>query len=168
MHDELVDRRRERLQDKLRALTAGNLDDFRNLVREMELEEGCDPVDLAAAAMRLVWGEAPLYVAADPEPETRSDNRFGSGSHSSQDDGEFVEIVIPVGSWNRLQPGTIVKAIACETGLPGTVVGRVKILDKVSFVAVPSEHVSRIMSALKGVNIAGRAVYPRLAHPARR
>jgi len=171
---ELVDRRRERLQDKLRALTAGNLDDFRNLVREMEVEEGCDPVDLAAAAIRLTWGEAPLYVAADPEPQMRSDDRFGadsrSGSRSAarQDDGEFVEIVIPVGSWNRLQPGTIVKAIACETGLPGTVIGRVKILDKVTFVAVPSEHVSRIMSALKGVHIAGRAVYPRLAHPARR
>ena len=72
--------------------------------------------------------------------------------------------MIPVGSWNRVRPGSIVGAIAGEAKLPGSVVGRIKILDKVTFVAVKSEHVARIMKALKGVRIGGRVVYPRLAH----
>jgi len=154
---ELVDRRRERFQEKLRALVEEDLEEFRNLVREMEREEGIDVHDLAAAAVRMAWGESPLYVA--PEPEVRA----------AANDEELVEIVIPVGSWSNVRPNSIVGAIAGETGLPGSVVGRIKILEKVTFVAVPSEHVSRIMRALKGVRIAGRVVYPRLAHdPERR
>ena len=48
--------------------------------------------------------------------------------------------------------------------MPGSVVGRIKILERVTFVAVQAEHVRKIMSALKGTRIAGRAIYPRLAH----
>ena len=75
-----------------------------------------------------------------------------------------MEIVIPVGSWNRVRPASIVGAIAGETGLPGTVVGRINMLERVTFVAVPGEHVRRILRALKGKRIAGRVIYPRLAH----
>jgi len=151
---ELVDRKRERFQDNLRALMESDLGSFRNLITGMEREEGFDLADLAAAAVRVAWGESPLYVAPDPEP--REDV-------SPAGDDE-VEIVIPVGSWNRVRPGSIVGAIAGETGLKGKVIGRVNILERVTFVAVPAEHVHRILKALKGTRIAGRVVYPRLAH----
>jgi ATP-dependent RNA helicase DeaD len=151
---ELVDRRRERFQDKIRALTEDDLAPFLNLVKEMHTEEGLELSDLAAAAARMAWGESPLYVAPDPEPQSRG--------RAEGDD--LVEIVIPVGSWNRVRPASIVGAIAGETGLPGHTVGRIKILERVSFVAVPGEHVSRIMRSLKGKRIAGRVIYPRLAH----
>jgi ATP-dependent RNA helicase DeaD len=168
---ELVDRRREKLQHKLRALTEGDLEAFRNMIREMVRDEGLDPIDLAAAGARVAWGESPLYVAPDPEPKPergpRSDRK--PRTRAPADDDDLVEIVIPVGSWSNVRPGSIVGAIAGETGLPGSVVGRIKILEKVTFVAVKSEHVSKIMRTLKGVTIAGRKVYPRLAHdPGRR
>lgn len=151
---ELVKRQRERLQERLRSVMEGDLEAFRNLVREMEREEGLDPVDLAAAAVRVAWGESPLYGEPEPEPAPQR----------KPDEDDLVEIVIPVGSWNDVRPGSIVGAIAGETGLPGSVVGRIKILERVTFVAVAGEHVSDIMKALKGVTIAGRVVYPRLAH----
>jgi len=154
---EVVDRRRERFQDNLRALTESDLEPFRNLVKVMHAEEGLDLTDLAAAAARLAWGETPLYVTADPEPDRAS----FSGAES---DDDLVEIVIPVGSWNRVRPASIVGAIAGETGLPGSVVGRIKILERVTFVGVPVEHVRTIMRALKGTSVAGRIIYPRLAH----
>ncbi|MDH3593133.1 MAG: DbpA RNA binding domain-containing protein, partial [Planctomycetota bacterium] len=113
-------------------------------------------------SLRMAWGESPLYAAPEPEAPIQP-NLVQAG------DDELVEIVIPVGSWNSVRPGTIVGAIAGETGLPGSVVGRIKILERVTFVAVAGEHVARIMTALKGVRIGGRAVYPRLAHdPGRR
>ena len=156
---EVVDRRRERFQDKLRALLEGDLDEFRNMARTMHTEEGIDLVDLAAVAMRHSWGEAPVYVAPEPEPARQKQQ-----AAKQYDDDELVEIVIPVGSWNRVRPGAIVGAIAGESKLPGSVIGRINILDKVTFVAVPGEHVARIMTALKGTRIGGRVVYPRLAH----
>jgi len=157
---EVVDRRRERFQDKLRALLEGDLGEFRNMAHTMQTEEEIDPLDLAAAALRNAWGESPVYVAPDPEPVARPDRR----PDRRPDDDDLVEIVIPVGSWNRVRPGAIVGAIAGEAKLPGSVIGRIKILDKVTFVAVPGEHVAKIMKALKGTRIGGRVVYPRLAH----
>jgi hypothetical protein len=62
-----------------------------------------------------------------------------------------------------VRPASIVGAITGEAGLPGTVVGRINILERVTFVAVPGEHVGTILSALKGKRIAGRVIYPRLA-----
>ena len=172
---ELVDRRRERFQQKIRELIEEDLGAYTNMLRTMRDEEGLDPMDLAAAAARLAWGESPLYAAPDPEPRPyrehdrpeRSDRRpprhhDDRGHRGSSDD--MTEIVIPVGSWSRVRPASIVGAIAGETGLPGRVVGRVNILDRVTFVEVPSEHVAKIMKALKGTTIAGRKVYPRLAH----
>jgi hypothetical protein len=70
---------------------------------------------------------------------------------------------------NGIRPGAIVRAIALEAKLPGSVVGRITILERVTFVGVPGEHVARIMKALKGTRIGGRVVHPRLAHdPERR
>ncbi len=155
---EIVDRRRERFQDKLRALLEKDLGEFRAMVLSMHAEEGIEPMDLAAAALRHSWGRSPLYVAPDPDPEPAATN----------DLDDMVEIVFPVGNWNRVRPGAILGAITGEARLPGSAIGRINVLDKVSFVAVRSEHVARILKAMKGVKIAGRAVYPRLAHPTRR
>ena len=151
---ELTDRRREKFQTAIRDMLDSDLGPFRNMFIGMEREEGTELADLAAAAARLAWGEAPLYVAAEPEPE----------SFAEADGEDMVEIVLPVGSWNRVRPGAVVGAITGETGLPGKAIGRVKILDKVTFVAVPAEHVHRILKALKGTRIGGRVIYPRVAH----
>ncbi|MBL8900706.1 MAG: DEAD/DEAH box helicase [Planctomycetes bacterium] len=157
---EIVDRQRERLQERVRAHLEGELEEFKNLVRTMQTEEELDPIDLAAAALRELWGEAPLYVAPDPEPA-----RAGAPRRVGDDD--FVEILIPVGTWNRATPGALVGAIAGESGIPGSSIGRIKIHDKVSFIGIPSEQVSRVLQALKGKRVCGRVIYARLASEAR-
>ncbi len=190
-HD-IVDRRRERFQDKLRSLFEGDLGEFRELASTMQTEEGIEPLDLAAAALRNAWGDSPLSVEPEPEPPPRREPKYKDRARDDRrserpqrgaprarregssgaadparprpDDGEFVEIVIPVGNWNDVKPGDIVGAIAGEAKLPGSVVGKIKVLERVTFAAVPSEHVARIMKALKGKKISGRVVYPRLAH----
>lgn len=154
---EIVDIRRERLQDSVRAHLEGDLEEFKNLVRTMLAEEEIDPADLAAAALREVWGKAPLYVTPDPEPVR------GAPATRRTGEDDFVEIIIPVGTWNRATPGGIVGAIAGESNIPGSAIGRVKIHDKVTFVGVTSEHVSTVLKAMKGKRVCGRVVYPRLA-----
>ena len=78
---------------------------------------------------------------------------------------QLEERVLPVGARDRIRPGTIVGKIAGATGLPGSVVGKINVQDRVTFVQVPAAHAHMIMDKLRGSRIAGRVVQPRLAHP---
>ena len=148
---ELIERQREKLVSKIGKIAADQPEDFLAWVRAIVDAEGLDPEEVAAAALRLAWGEKPL--AADPSAE------------ETFDPADMVEIVIPVGTMSRVRPGDIVGAIAGETGLPGKVVGRINMRERVCFVEVPAQHAQAILTALDGVRIGGRVVKPRLAHP---
>ncbi len=149
--EELLQRQRERLIAKLVSIAAQTPEEFAVWAQEIGAEHDLDPKALAAAALRLAWGDGPLRA---PPPGA-----------AQKDMGEMVEIVIPVGSRNRLKPGSIVGAIAGEAGLPGKVVGRINMLERVTFVEVPLAHAEAIIDALAGVRIAGRIIHARLAHP---
>ncbi|MDA1196258.1 MAG: DEAD/DEAH box helicase, partial [Planctomycetota bacterium] len=146
--EELLARQRGRLIAKLGELGAEDPDDFGTWTDEIAATLGFDHRTVAAAALRLVWGEDPLRAPeAPPESVTQP--------------GEMVEIVIPLGSRDRLRPAAIVGAIAGETGLPGHVVGRINMLDRVTFVEVPAGHVELIMEKLNGARIGGKSIRPR-------
>jgi ATP-dependent RNA helicase DeaD len=149
--EELRARRRERMVEKLTVIAAEEPDAFVAWAQEIAETEGLDAPMLAAAALKLAWGDEPLHAVAAAD---------GTG-----DIGEMVEIVIPVGLRDRVRPGAIVAAIAGESGLPGRVVGRINVQERVTFAEVAAQHVPLILEKLDGVRIAGRTVKPRLAHP---
>jgi ATP-dependent RNA helicase DeaD len=95
--------------------------------------------------------------AGAPRPERTSSER-----HST---GHAVEIVLPAGKRDRLRPEDVVGAIAGESGLPGSVVGSIRILERITFVSLPEAHVDRVIDALSGVKLRGRSLRPRRAHP---
>ena len=138
--------------EQLRAVTDEDSAEFLTWAREITADEGLEPEALAAAALRLAWGEKPLR--APPAPDG-----------GPADPSDMVEIVIPVGDRDRIRPGTIVGKIAGATGLPGSIVGKINVQDRVTFVEVPSAHAHTILDTLDGTRIAGRVVQPRLAHP---
>jgi ATP-dependent RNA helicase DeaD len=148
---ELLERQRDRLLQKLRDIAAEGLTDFDAWVEDIVEREDLTLEQVAAAALRLAWGEGPLATSAAEE--------------ASFDPNDMVEIVLPVGSWNRVRPGDIVGTIAGATGLPGKVVGRINLRDRVSFVEIAASQVERVLAALNNVRIAGRVVTARLAHP---
>ncbi len=149
--EELLARQRGRMIEKLRPIAAESSPEFAAWAQAIVDAEGIDAGTLAAAALRLAWGDGPL--SAPPQEE------------GPLDPSDVVEIVIPVGTRDRVRPGTIVGTIAGETGLPGSVVGRINVRERVTFVEVPSSHVQTILDKLSGTRIAGRVVRPRLAHP---
>ena len=149
--EELLTRQRTRMAAKLLECAAEDSEEFLEWAREIGTSAGLDPETLAAAAMRLAWGDGPLRAA----PEKRKEF----------DPTDMIEIVIPVGARNHLKPGSVVAAIAGESGLPGKVVGRINMCENVTFVEVAAQHAQQIIDALAGARIAGRTVHPRLAHP---
>ena len=102
--EELLARQRERLVERLAAVRAEDLEPFAAWVREIAAAQEVEAEAVAAAALRLAWGEGPLRAPERPA---------GAGD----DDGPPVEIVLPVGHRDQLRPGTVVAAIAGETGL---------------------------------------------------
>ncbi len=159
---ELLERRREKLGEQVRELArGGELDEFVELVEELGGEEGLHPGRIAAAALRLAWGEGPLSM--EPEPEPEPERREPRAPRAPRGPGDEVELVLPVGAMNRVRPGDIVGAIAGEAKLPGSVVGAIKILERVTFVGVPAKHAEAILTALDGATIRGRVIHPRLA-----
>ena len=179
---ELTARRRARFADKLKAIAQDEREDVSALVTE--LTQGEDALELArvaAAAIRMAWGPEPLELPPEPprkkrerrerderderEPRQREGSRSPRENRRERSNKDEVEIVIPVGFRNRVRPGNIVGAIAGETGLPGSVVGSIRILDRVSFVAIEAEHVDKVLESLDGTQMGGREIQPRLAHP---
>src|SRR5262249_41654943 len=142
----------------------GELDPFRAIVEELATE--LDPLDVAAAAVKLVHEAAHAASSAEekdieivpPEP-TRAERRekpsWGKKGHSHRDrrgpPGESTEttrIFIGAGRLDSMRPGDLVGAIANEAGLPGHAIGPIRITDRFSLVEVPSDRAEHVIRAL--------------------
>jgi len=87
---------------------------------------------------------------------------FGGGNGGSREHG-MTRLFISIGKSKKVRPGDFVGAIAGETGLDGNIVGSIDILDKYSFVEVPTEHVDAVINALNNSNIKGNRVTVEIA-----
>jgi len=161
---EVLDIRRARLAKQIVDLASEGLEDFSEWVQAFGND--LEPSQIAAAALRLAWGDGPLSVPPEPERKPRERREREERPRRERDDTDYgpeTEIVLPIGRMGRVRPGDIVGAIANEADLPGGVVGNINIVERVTFVSVPSQHVERILEALEGVRIRGRVIHPRRA-----
>jgi ATP-dependent RNA helicase DeaD len=148
---DLIERRREALKEKLKlSLQGGNLQDYRQVVVELLEEEDCDSVDVAAAALRL-W-------ARDLAPE---EDEFGE---TGAEPG-MVRLFVNVGRLHGVGPADIVRTIAEEAGVPGSVVGLIKIFDRFTFVEVPRDVASRVIESLNQASLRGTPLNVEPARP---
>ena len=99
---ELLARQRGRLVEKLTVIAADRPPEFVAWANEIAETEGIDAETLAAAALRIAWGDEPLRAEESVEAPI--------------DPSDVTEIVIPVGRQDRVRPGAILGAIAGETG----------------------------------------------------
>jgi len=85
----------------------------------------------------------------------------------------FTRLFISVGKKDGAGPGDIVGAIAGETGVAGERIGRIELAETHAIAEVATEDARRVIDALNGTTIRGRAVRvdfdrPRRARPDRR
>ncbi|TYQ16208.1 UNVERIFIED_CONTAM: ATP-dependent RNA helicase DeaD [Acetivibrio alkalicellulosi] len=70
----------------------------------------------------------------------------------------MVRLFINIGRNNKVQPRHIVESIASSTGLPGKLIGAIDIFDKFTFVDVPREYASQVLSSMKDHTVKGKKV----------
>jgi len=161
------------------AAAAGGLEPFRALVEELASE--LDPLDVAAAAVKLVHEAAHAASEADekdielvPQPRHERPERgerphWGHGPRPGRFERrgrgpgpgagfEGARIFIGAGRLDGLRPGDLVGAIANEAGLPGEAIGGIRITDRFSLVEVPADAAEHVIQSLRGTTLRGKKV----------
>jgi ATP-dependent RNA helicase DeaD len=123
-----------------------------------ELAEDFDALEVAAAALHMLWKER--HQAEHQEAEEDSFADF------QQPEMGMVRIFVGMGRQEGLRPGDLVGAIANEAGLSGKQIGVIEVLDRNSFVEVPASEGHNVVEALGRTKLRNRQVKVQLAQPA--
>ncbi len=174
---DVIARRREAFKESLReTIAAGGYENYTIMVEE--LGEEYDPVDLAAAAFKLLLsepeGEQEDKLAQEEFDERRDERRTSRGEGPARrsagrfgPDRGMTRIYLDIGRDDNVRPADIVGAIANEAGVPGRAIGAIDLYERFSFVEVPENLAERVIRALKRTTIRGRKIAPTIAKPQR-
>jgi len=140
---DISSRRREQFEETLReALAEG---DFESQLATVEsLSEEFSSAEIAAAALTMLW-KSQHSASADVAQEMAHDQERPEMGMS--------RIFIGIGRQDGLRPGDLVGAIANEAGVPGSSIGVIDVLDRTSFVEVPTSHANMVVEALRNTKI---------------
>jgi ATP-dependent RNA helicase DeaD len=153
---DIAARRRDAFKEELRA--ALQEDEFHaELETVEELSEEFDAVQIAAAALHLMWQSRKSEASA--EADLIADYE--------QPESGMTRIFVGIGKQDGLRPGELVATIANQCGLPGKVIGAIDILDRSTFVEVPSAHSERVIEVLRRSPLRGKKVKVDRATPRR-
>lgn len=148
---DLAERQKEIWRNKLvQAVEAGNLAEYREMIGE--LVEEYDPLDLAAAALKMI-------TSRDREETQEEVEDWGD---TGAENG-MVRLFVNVGRAQGIGPADVVRSVAGESGISGSVIGVIDIYDKFTFVEIPKEQASQVIRNWTTIN--GRSVN---VEPARR
>ncbi len=157
--------REERLLTQMRTwLNRSRFKRERELVEQM-VADGFDPLDVAAAALKIARAEEkqrpvlsvtpvteyrPLPAPRTERPANRTERASGSrsdsrGFESSHEPG-MVRISLNRGKAHGIRPNDIVGAIAAHASIPGHVIGKIIIHENRSLVDVPEQFVTQVLS----------------------
>jgi ATP-dependent RNA helicase DeaD len=172
-------RRLELVRASLRErLVAADFDDVRVVVES--LSEEFDPIDIAAAAVKMAHaaatgngdereidrpGSAPAALRRAKHddaraPRLRPGKKAGEfrARHDDEGNGRVVRLFIGAGRDAGIRPGDLVGAITGEADVRSRSLGGIEIADNFSLVEVPDSLADQIIAALKATKIRGKKV----------
>lgn len=154
---DIARRRRESFMESVAAvLESGSHLDMEGAA--IALAEEFDPVDVAAAALHLLWKERHQESSSlDPEE---------AYAGQEQPEAGMARLFVGMGRAEGLRPGDLVGAITNEAGLGGREIGVIEILDRSAFVEVPQAQADAVVEALMRTKLRGRSVKVEPARPA--
>lgn len=167
---DILDARKKQLVERMEVwLRRGRFKNELELVSEM-VEAGHDPLEIAAAAMRIVResenqrpiesiGEVREWSSRrDTRPQRgKRDRDFKKGDGSSRktrgynatrkshEDG-MVRMALDKGRANGIRPSDVVGTIAYHANIPGKSLGAIHIQDQQTFVDVPEQFVDQVLA----------------------
>ena len=164
---QIINHRDEQFLNQLAdQLAQGQLQSERSLIEKLA-EAGCDPLDIAAAAIQLARAgeeQRPIEEIAKIHPSAkRRANKQRASQHkrpvrkNGREPG-MVRLSMNVGRTHSLRPGEIVGAIAGTASIPGKAIGAITINDRHAFVDVARQHEVLVLRKMRGWKLRGQAV----------
>ncbi|GAX91802.1 DEAD/DEAH box helicase [Effusibacillus lacus] len=152
---DVAERQAEIWRERLRtAVQEGGLAHYRAILGE--LVDEFDPVDLAAAALKLNTG--------DLHGEEQADYDFGdTGAAPGK-----VRFFINIGRSANIGPTDLIKFISEEAGVPRQAIGKIDIFDKFTFLEVEQESAPFVFESLRQSRINGFRINLEPARPRER
>lgn len=140
---------------------------FRNEVRRALQERD---LDAQLLLLEPLFDEfSPVEVAAALSALLRERRQQGDAASDSSEHGApaaraagvppaFTRLFISVGSRDNVRPGDLLGAITSEAGVTGNEVGRIELRDTFAVVEVAASVAEKVMKALNGTTMRGRAM----------
>jgi ATP-dependent RNA helicase DeaD len=116
---------------------------------EKVIEEDYTSVEIAAALVKMTMNRENNIVNVNSSPE-------GFGDTGARPD--MVRFFMNVGRKDRVKAKDLIMAIADKTGLSSSVIGKIDVYDKFSFVEIPENSANSVLSEMRGSKIKGRSV----------
>ncbi|HEX3014035.1 MAG TPA: DEAD/DEAH box helicase [Methanobacterium sp.] len=133
------------LDDIKHVINTEDLDDYTNKVERL-IKEDYTSIEIAAALLKMVMTKR--------DQKESVDEGFGDTGASPG----MVRFFMNIGRKQRVKAKDIVKAIAEETGLSSRIIGKIDVFDKFSFVEIPEENASEVLSLMSRCKIKGKSV----------
>lgn len=172
---DVAEKQRELLKERLvKVVEEANFGLYKALADELLNE--FDPGDLLAAAFKMIVGDdkAPAGPTVGhggglglPTPSGQPflpPPGSSSASFSEADYGDtgaepgMVRLFLNLGRMQGIQPADVVRSIAQQAGITGSVIGLINIYDRFTFVEVPKDLAAQVVAAMQDSTIKGRTV----------
>lgn len=137
-------------------LATGDLELFRNLVRDYERDHEVPAADIAAALASMVQGDRPLLM--EPEPVEAPRRGHDSGSKFEPASAESETYRVEVGRRNRVTPRALVGALANEGGVASKHIGHIDIRAEHTLIELPADLPEDLLRKLRKTQVAGRGL----------
>ena len=147
--EDVFERQREVIVERLvSTMQKGKISHYRAIVEDMS--EEYETVDIAAAALKVAFD-----IEGSEEKTENDETEFGeTGAEAG-----MVRLFMSVGRADEIRPQDLVRTIAEEAGIPGKIIGAIKIYDKFTFVEVPREAAEKVLYSMHRNTIKGKRVH---------
>lgn len=166
--------------------TAIDKNEFKNVDVFNEILEKNGDIEVLAKALFTILTEEKIKPQVTPKPTSedeyrakrgiREGARLGSRDNSrSKAKSNFKEygfletandtkLFLNVGVKDEISAKDIVGSIAANSNIPVSEIGKINVMDKFSFLIIPTKHLQKLMSSMDGKQIKGRDVNIEIAN----
>lgn len=174
--DEVQEIKNDKLFEKIIGVLQSNNYNKYELIVDRLMESNYTSVDIACAALHILSENPNESAAAGDEidkfianaatksemyDKNRGKNKLSVKTRqlkkSERDKEPMTRLSINVGKKDKITANHIVAAVAGKSGLPGSIIGSIRVYDKYTFVEVPKRHSDLVSKTMKGCIINGKA-----------
>ena len=161
--EELTNTRVEKFTKRIDdALATTELSELAPVIEQYELSRNVPATDIAAALASMVLESNSLKAEPMPEPTRGKQGRDRDGKPGRERGGRsregMVTYRLAVGRNERVQPGSIVGAIANEGGITSKQIGHIDIRSNHTLVDLPADLDPGVLKKLANTEIQGRPI----------